>query len=123
MKLNSIEIQIMKNLRKRKRTGWVLSEYPLYYSTLISPPPSGLRPCTGKIKIIITIFNPNNLHCSLHISSGTDNESLFDNQELPKLVIIAFILVTFIIWSKGDTARRNKEQFIVRDKGINSRLQ
>ena len=32
MKLNSIEIQIMKNLRKRKRTGWVLSEYPLYYS-------------------------------------------------------------------------------------------
>ena len=64
-------------------------------------PPSGLRPCTSKIKITITIFNPlhpNNLHCSLYISSGTDNESLFDNQELAELVIIAFIFLTFTIW-------------------------
>ena len=28
-------------------------------------------------------------------SSGTDKENLFDNQELPKLVIISFILITF----------------------------
>ena len=63
-------------------------------------PPSGLCPCTGKIKIAITIINtlnPNNIHCSLYISSGTNNESLFDNQELPKLMIIAFIFVTFTI--------------------------
>ena len=40
---------------------------------------------------------PNNPHFSLYISSGTNNESLFDNQELPKLMIIAFIFVTFTI--------------------------
>ena len=33
-------------------------------------------------------------HCSLYISYGTDKENLFDNQELLKLVIISFILVT-----------------------------
>ena len=47
------------------------------------------------------IFNtlcPNNPHCSLYISSGTNNESLFDSQELPKLMIIAFIFITFTIW-------------------------
>ena len=32
---------------------------------------------------------------SLYNSSGTDKENLFDNQELPKLVIISFILITF----------------------------
>ena len=32
-------------------------------------------------------FSP---HCSLLISSGTDKNNLFDNQELPKLVIISF---------------------------------
>ena len=33
-------------------------------------------------------------HWSLYISYGTDKENLFDNQELLKLVIISFILVT-----------------------------
>ena len=43
---------------------------------------------------------------SLYNSSGTDKENLFDNQELPKLVIISFILITFtydsrvILWGK-----------------------
>ena len=32
---------------------------------------------------------------SLYNSSGTDKENLFDNQELPKVVIISFILITF----------------------------
>ena len=32
---------------------------------------------------------------SFYNSSGTDKENLFDNQELPKLVIISFILMTF----------------------------
>ena len=32
---------------------------------------------------------------SLYNSSGIDKENLFDNQELPKLVIISFILITF----------------------------
>ena len=33
-------------------------------------------------------------HCSLYIPYDTDKENLFDNQELLKLVIISFILVT-----------------------------
>ena len=33
-------------------------------------------------------------HCSLYILYDTDKENLFDNQELLKLVIISFILVT-----------------------------
>ena len=43
---------------------------------------------------------------SFYISSGTDKENLFDNQELPKLVIISFILMTFtydsrvILWGE-----------------------
>ena len=46
------------------------------------------------------LFTPNIdidiLHTvSFYNSSGTDKENLFDNQELPKLVIISFILITF----------------------------
>ena len=43
---------------------------------------------------------------SFYNSSGTDKENLFDNQELPKLVIISFILMTFtydsrvILWGE-----------------------
>ena len=33
-------------------------------------------------------------HCSLYIPYDTDKENLFDNQELLKLVIVSFILVT-----------------------------
>ena len=33
-------------------------------------------------------------HCSLYIPYDTDKENLFDDQELLKLVIISFILVT-----------------------------
>ena len=35
-------------------------------------------------------------HCSLFISYGADKENLFNNQELPKLLIISFILVTLM---------------------------
>lgn len=34
-------------------------------------------------------------HFSLYISYSADRENLFDDQELPKLVIISFILMTF----------------------------
>ena len=43
---------------------------------------------------------------SFYNSSGTHKENLFDNQELPKLVIISFILITFtydsrvILWGE-----------------------
>ena len=35
-------------------------------------------------------------HCFLYISDSTDEESLFDNQEFVKLMIISFILMTLI---------------------------
>ena len=37
---------------------------------------------------------------SLYISDGTDKENLFDNQELLKSVIIPFILMTVILYSR-----------------------
>ena len=39
-------------------------------------------------------------HCFLNISDSTDEESLFDNQEFVKLMIISFILMTFEIDSR-----------------------
>ena len=39
-------------------------------------------------------------HCFLYISDSTDEESLFDNQEFVKLMIISFILMTFEIDSR-----------------------
>ena len=36
------------------------------------------------------------LFCSLYISKGTDEENLFNSQELLLLVIISFILVTLM---------------------------
>ena len=38
-------------------------------------------------------------HCSVDISSDTDKENLFDNQESP-LLIISFILISFIFNSR-----------------------
>ena len=39
-------------------------------------------------------------HCFLYISDSTDEESLFDNQEFVKLMIISFNLMTFEIDSR-----------------------
>ena len=36
------------------------------------------------------------LYCSLYISGNADKENLFKNQELYKLVIISFILMTLM---------------------------
>ena len=38
------------------------------------------------------------MDCYLYISYGADKQNLVNNQELFKLVIIYFILLTFTIW-------------------------
>ena len=59
---------------KKRRCGiQILTSFTLYNLTLVF--------------IFPTLF-------SLH-SCGTDKENLFDDQELPKLVIISFILINF----------------------------
>ena len=40
-------------------------------------------------------------YCSLSFTYGIDKENLFDNQELPKSVIISSILMIFSLDSKG----------------------
>ena len=52
------------------------------------------------IVIHFWLFPPQYLHsyspqCFLYISHGSDKENLFDSQELLKLVIIFYILITF----------------------------
>ena len=47
----------------------------------------------GRPTASISSSFPRHFPCSLHNSLGTDKESLFNNDELLKLVVISFILV------------------------------
>ena len=48
-----------------------------------------------------------NFHCFLNIVYGTDKENMFDHQELHKMMVISFILITFTFESRVIVFRRN----------------
>ena len=73
-----------RNSRIKNTSEW----FTLCYLMIFLNPFTSLRLCS---------YSP---HCSLHNSSNTDKENLIDNQELPKLMIIAFILTTFTFDSR-----------------------
>ena len=60
-------------------------------------------------------------HWSPYISFVTDKENLLDNQELPKLVIISFILTTFTFDSRVIPWGEFRNQSILGAKGLKSR--
>ena len=50
--------------------------------------------------IFLFLDDSYSLYCPICISYGTEKENLFDNQELPKSMIISFIFMNFIFGSR-----------------------
>ena len=67
-----------------------------------------LSDLTSKFSLTLGYLNPDLTQpCFLNIVYGTDKENMFDHQELHKMMVISFILMTFTFESRVIVFRRN----------------